>query len=172
LPIAQHCWPGDPQAPQVPSVVAVPPPQTVSAALQALPAEMQCDVPGSQQLGTAHSVPVAAQHGAFVIPHAVQVVPLQIVAAARHADPAPTQLPLVSQHPPVHALPAQQTSPGLPHVVHAPLAHTVCAAVHASPVATQVDDAPSQQPPLAHAAPVVQHEAPTAPQAQVPFTHV
>lgn len=122
-------------------------------------------VPGSQQSGGLHALPVL-QHGCPVRPHAWHEPPAQTMPLPRHAPPLATHLPLESQQPLVQLLPGQHVPPGLPHAWHAPPKHAVPDVVHEPPFATHVPFDGSQHPDWLHIDPL-QHELPGSPQAHV-----
>jgi hypothetical protein len=130
--------------------------QTVVPAAHAEPTAMQVRLPGSQQSGAMHAVPVG-QQPAPVVPHVPQIPLLQIESGPEQALPFATQVPaLVSQHPPVHWLPAQQIPPDVPQDLQAPLTQTDDPA-QLLPLGTHVSDVVSQHPPWLHIPPL-QHD--------------
>jgi hypothetical protein len=114
-----------------------------------------------------------AQHAPPATPqvHAppVQMLPFEhLVVSATHVEPPGSQHPV-----PLHAGAVEQhVALTSPHGgTHVPFVHVPPLEVHVALFATH--DVPSQQPPFAHAVPLVQHAPPRLPQFwQVPLLHV
>jgi hypothetical protein len=168
---AQQGWPAAPHVVQTPSTLAVPPEHTVVAALQAAPVPTHALVPGSQQSGATHAVSGPGQHGVPVIPHALHDPAAQIVDAAAHPVPVATHVPVVSQHPLGHELPAQQIPPVAPHDLQEPPEQTRSLPEHAPSFATHRLVLESQHPPAVHGVAPSQQEWPGVPHAHEPPMH-